>query len=471
MSYKKQTFSKGQVLTADALNTMSEGIASKCGIADVNELPKAGWVGTAVPNSGTLSAFYANFNLSDDEITELLSKLTYTEISADGETVNMYVAFCGGSGSEVFDITVIKMPDVENGFGIASYTTGLIIWFSKTYAETQNLEPGWQDGTNSETLYDTPVPLNNTFTLIDQVFEVGTQNELLSSLFSTTPFEYIENIDDNSIYRTKKLDSISPYGYVEGVLQNLEGITPYNIIICNEFPSEGEDFTMGILSNDAKVYYNTELNECYVYVSDLIAQQTGGALQKGFVSLEEFMVVSGETVVTEYVDSLDEIPEYEEGMSSDTTMYLLKNYTCQYFIYNANEKKWSTLIDSNNIKDFIPEKHLYEWSVRIRDDNSGANTDIWFTYLTDTSLPTLESVRDILYYIAEKSVNYISRYFDIQAHGKYNGDIIHNIMIDMLDVGSYNFYVRVIKEGTDTDRMLDNDFNNLYPELYCRKIY
>ena len=399
MAYNKQTFSPGQTLMAEDLNTMSEGIASKLEFVDVEALPKNYWKGTAVPNSGTLSAFYANFNLSDDEITELLSKLTYTEISADGETVNMYVAFCGGSGSEVFDITVIKMPDVENGFGIASYTTGLNIWFSKAYAETQNLEPGWQDGTNSETLYDTPIPLNNTFTLIDQVFEVGTQNELLSSLFSTTPFEYIEEpVEENAVYRVKNINGMAMYEYSVAVddstgevistqLEKISDDSGFNFIVVDELPESGTDaFASALSGTNADIYYDKTQDNMYIWSGEISNQYTEGAMPLNeWITMYEFMqMVNGENVGELFIlDKVEDIPPYSDGVENNA--YYVKIYIDNYYVYKNG--KFVELITSDTITDHLSGNHLYENTVILMDKTDrGLYYKFYLTIFNSSSL-------------------------------------------------------------------------------------
>jgi hypothetical protein len=127
------------------------------------------WEGTVVPNSGTVEKIYLNTSLSDEEVANILSKLTY-----DDEGVYYSVAT-----TDNFIMAVIHMNGT-NGYALGNMNTGEMYWANQEVIEIMQapLSAGWQNFTN-------PIEINGIF---DTTSTAGEQNDKLHSLVSTTPF-------------------------------------------------------------------------------------------------------------------------------------------------------------------------------------------------------------------------------------------------------------------------------------------
>lgn len=66
----------------------------------VNVVKQGGWVGTQVPNSGTVENVYFNTNLTYDEVANILSKLTYFDI--DSTTSYCWLLDVPSTGESIF---------------------------------------------------------------------------------------------------------------------------------------------------------------------------------------------------------------------------------------------------------------------------------------------------------------------------------------------------------------------------------
>lgn len=128
----------------------------------------SGWQGTAVPNSGYVEKVYLNTNLSVDEVISLISQLTYSE---DGR----YLVLADSENTKV-----IAIMGMDGLYGIQVDSAFL-------FSNTEELGfIGW----NTDLVNPYTFGLEATFVL--GPFEAGSQNNLLSSLFSTTPFTQSE---------------------------------------------------------------------------------------------------------------------------------------------------------------------------------------------------------------------------------------------------------------------------------------
>ncbi len=134
------------------------------------------WQGTPVPNTGVVEKIYFNNNLSKEEIIELIKPLDYVL----GEGYNYFLC----NKSDNTDYTIIAIDNTENPTMVVIYrfNNGEIelIYDSDNTMEMDVI--GW----NSNIIY--PLTLNYEVSSIFDSFNVGTQNNKLSSLFSTTPF-------------------------------------------------------------------------------------------------------------------------------------------------------------------------------------------------------------------------------------------------------------------------------------------
>ena len=148
-------------------------------IVDVEELPKASWSGIAVPNSGTVENVYFNTNLSVEEVVNIIDFIPNESFSNFfGSTVYLVIV------DELNEKGIMLVKGNES-IDIVDMSNNNIIFSSNV---------GWNINQN---VYEINA---NVINQIDEETPIGTQNELLSSLFSTTPFE--ENKpNDKVIYR------------------------------------------------------------------------------------------------------------------------------------------------------------------------------------------------------------------------------------------------------------------------------
>lgn len=159
---------KGTTDKINASNFASE-IASISGGGGAVIKTIGGWQGTAVPNSGTISKIYFNTNLSIEETANILNSVDY--ISTDGYSVCINSDF----SKNIFIIAGAKYPIVFNAATYEPYFVG----DEETAAEIGITNLGWQ--INELEFNDTP--LNEM-----EGIPIGTNNNLLSSAISTTPF-------------------------------------------------------------------------------------------------------------------------------------------------------------------------------------------------------------------------------------------------------------------------------------------
>ena len=472
MSYKKQTFSKGQVLTADALNTMSEGIASKCGIIDVNELPKGGWKGTAVPNSGTVENVYFNTNLTNKEIDKLLSELDYVDM--EGMLTNFLL--CSSNGEVVVYAVKVISDGIVIGYGITAVSGAVL-------GTIFSSDGGWGE-------FNNPSVINSEVLSEMEGTPIGTQNELLSSLFSTTPFEYVEpEIDDKSIYRIEEFGYVKYYGYdttiEDGVVisaklneytsEALQAETNINfdITIVDVLPEIGKDFAYEMLSTQTMYWYYVKPENTFYAYSGVISSELFG-LEANTFYIQEQIAPLGLEIKLEFVNTVDDIPACD-SVEISNTCYVVPVNISKYFIYDT-ETKWTELITTSNINNNIPEKHLYEWSIRIMDGNSGANTNFYFTYLSDTEINnTIEepyTAKEVLDQIGRKTTSMINPKYHFMAGGKHQDTAIHYLEVYMIDSGAFNWSVRILTDSADTDIYIDAEtMATLYASVVCRQIF
>ena len=171
------------VITPEII-TLGEG---KPPIIDLEELPKAGWKGTAIPNTGTIRKLCFNNNLSIEEVESIISKLKL------GEEFGQYIPTADSDGNNAIMIvtlgTVIGIEGIINGEDILIFSNSeeAGMGFVGFNPEITNF--------NFDVNYETVSEFEG--------IEVGNKNYLLSSFISTTPFEYVKpNVDPNSFYRT-----------------------------------------------------------------------------------------------------------------------------------------------------------------------------------------------------------------------------------------------------------------------------
>ena len=138
------------------------------GIIEVDKLPYSTWKGTAVPRSSYVEKVYFNSKLTNEQVDEICSVLPEGRNYLYGSTNNPYVRWV-----QLYKYSgKVDSIDVYNTQVYSTTTSN-----SKLYSD-----PGWiiENGV-FEINSDNQREYNGA--------QVGQYNELLTSLFSTTPFE------------------------------------------------------------------------------------------------------------------------------------------------------------------------------------------------------------------------------------------------------------------------------------------
>lgn len=160
----------------------------------------ANWKGTPVPNSGLVEKVYFNTNLSNDEVISLLSGLTYSEDADNAysilETTDescRLVIMAGG----LMIVDIARITDMENG------DMTPLLWVSPN-ADSEMINAygfsGWNPNVNG--IVEVNAEVLSTAT--NGSYEIGLENDKLSSLFSITPFTQSE--DKNILMHPKNED-------------------------------------------------------------------------------------------------------------------------------------------------------------------------------------------------------------------------------------------------------------------------
>lgn len=151
------------------------------------------WKGTAVPNTGIIEKVYFNTNLSNEEVISLLSQLTYIE------GINM--TYLLTKVDNTFNLVVLH---TEGGYalgGVDDTNSEIYYWADETLAPMMGISAGWQP-------FDNPIEVNGEVASVSENIEIGSQNDLISSLFSITPFTQDEPITNLPEFLTGIADAI-----------------------------------------------------------------------------------------------------------------------------------------------------------------------------------------------------------------------------------------------------------------------
>lgn len=352
MSYEKQIFSKGQVLTADALNKMSEGIASQCSIIDVDKLPTSGWSGTTVPSDGVtvVKNLYFNTNLSIEETIAEMEKID-NWILADGEN---YILF----SSDTISLMFLRY---EGFYAISTLDSDIL--FASDGSVVDEEWNGW----NPNKTY--PLEINSVSDSELSGISVGKENDKITALFSTTPFTYSdEKPNENAIYRLKEAKN----PHLEGTLLVSNPETTVNKVLFNDSLSNEtmneilssltytnfNGLNVNVLftnSTATKVIfaYNWAVGKYGLYYSTNIASGKADVVfyddGRGWVTNEIEINDVG-------VSNLYGLPIGANNDALQQVLSMNDNFTevaASYkYTYWAYKNKWTQLIDGDNFPDY-----------------------------------------------------------------------------------------------------------------------
>ena len=164
--------------TTDKINASNfaseiESIESGSGGGSVTVTIPGEWQGTAVPNSGYVDKVYVNNSLSMEEVNQLLSQIDYS--STDGYYYN---AVTDGNNSYLYT------HNGTNNIMYYSSETGneTLLYSSSEYDDGNGSFIGWNPNFNMQ------LEIGKELTNYIWGYAAGHQNDILSSLFSITPF-------------------------------------------------------------------------------------------------------------------------------------------------------------------------------------------------------------------------------------------------------------------------------------------
>lgn len=271
-------------------------------IKEVDVLPEVGYKGTAIPTSGNLETMYFNGNMSTEETDKILSQLDYIP-TVDGD---MYViANCVDENNETLKLFVVIKVSTELGdmYIIGDFYSYTFAYLNEIGAMMFGIESGWIldkeiefDGNILPTCpsaYNLNSNLSSEFNAGEDgeqlIVSVGLQNEIISSIVSSTPFEKFGEIDETILYKTDvwtnngtpitsfvndayiNLEIDNDYAYellssitVPPILSDrgLIILNPFSILACYYGGSNGltEDayiLTIALNENGDSIYYST----------------------------------------------------------------------------------------------------------------------------------------------------------------------------------------------------------------------
>lgn len=183
------------------------------------------WKGTTVPNSGVVEKVYLNTNLSIEETVNIINLVDYT--TNDGYFVLGNVDMSNG-------LAIVKInssdeyPSITDTIGETFYFVG-----SQSLATELGVPLGWQD---VSLIIFNDTAINNM-----EGLPIGTENDKLSSLFSITPFEEVQ-------------EEVTLDSWAEGIadaIREKKGIEPKEEWVGTVVPNSG------LVEN---VYFNTNLS-------------------------------------------------------------------------------------------------------------------------------------------------------------------------------------------------------------------
>ena len=152
------------------------------GIVEVTELPEVGEENTVyklvskptqVPNSGYVKKVYINTSLSKEELYSLFDSLTFVEVESDGK---MYYMLASVTDSQEIFIAVQK---TDTSYVFMVQGTNYMFGFDESMG-------GWFNAIGEN--IPNVVEINGEVMASMETISIGTENDKITSLFSTTPF-------------------------------------------------------------------------------------------------------------------------------------------------------------------------------------------------------------------------------------------------------------------------------------------
>ena len=157
----------------------------------VDRLSEGSMEDIPVPNTGYIDKVYFNTSMSNEEVINMLKGLTYVDL---GYGVPMCPLLANESLDKIFFATT------DNGLGWhIAYTTSLstddMILIFNSYGTEPAPEPEWPTCWNPDINYDEIGVINGNVLSNFSGFDIGTDNDKLSSIFYTTSLVGANTID------------------------------------------------------------------------------------------------------------------------------------------------------------------------------------------------------------------------------------------------------------------------------------
>lgn len=192
-------------------------------IIDVAELPSLLPKGTAINPTGSYDKIYFNTSLSVDEVVNIMDKLDFLDLIGNGSTLEYYI-YANPEGKLLH---IYKQLNDNNSFDYFIY-----LYDNSSSSQTYYFDSsvGWK--TNG--VVDLQL-INGLSKAPDSDYQIGQQNELLSSLISSTSFESAKEINSKALYR---LPDGTLWYYYNGKWNAVGGGSSNGIIEVDTLPTE-----------------------------------------------------------------------------------------------------------------------------------------------------------------------------------------------------------------------------------------
>lgn len=143
------------------------------------------WVGTVVPNTGTVDKIYFNTSLAKTEVKNLLtSSITWINATNLGQSgFEFYPILAYMNGSYPYVLAMKKYTAVVDEYKVGDINIALI-----NFANMTTVKNIWVDRGGGWETFENPYSIG--FEALSELsgIPIGTQNELIKSMFSTTTF-------------------------------------------------------------------------------------------------------------------------------------------------------------------------------------------------------------------------------------------------------------------------------------------
>lgn len=262
------------------------------GLIEVSELPEVGEEDTVyklvskptqVPNSGYVERVYFNTSLSEDEYYNILKNITFTDGAVIGLSgISFYASMAYMNNSNPYVLGFMKYAEDNIHFGLINFSSMLTI---------QNFFlGGWE-------VFDNPYSINSEVLSTLSGLPIGTENDKLANLISTTPFEAKEeyylyengawvkisgdneiieveelpttNIDSNAFYKTPRKFTdvfVQSDNYTNSYLLSEADLTIIGAEIVDTKPTT-DIVESNVSTAQLYLYYATSENDIFAYIN------------------------------------------------------------------------------------------------------------------------------------------------------------------------------------------------------------